>query len=137
MSLQFIKYIFKQKLRGNTQTAINSFHKHTIKIHTFRNISNLVHNKKIENQKQLYTILRDALQKKNLLNRFKKGMIIKKILDKQDKKVLEKYFNLMKKKQNKWMIDSFRRFVIRSNVKASMAVSLWRLRIYENSIIEG
>jgi hypothetical protein len=57
-------------------------------------------------------------------------MIVKKILDKNDKKVLLKYFLLLKKKENPWLVNSFHKFIIRSDIKSSMAVSLWRLKNY-------
>ena len=60
-------------------------------------------------------------------------MKIKKILDKQDRKLLQKTLNLLKKKENIWMANSIKRFVVRSNIKSSMAVSLWRIKNFHNS----
>ena len=60
-------------------------------------------------------------------------MVVKKILDKQDNKALKRIFDLMKKKENKWVIDSIKRFVVRSNLKSSMAVSLWRFKSFQLS----
>lgn len=57
-------------------------------------------------------------------------MAVKKILDKQDTKALKRIFNLLKKKENKWLLESIKRFVIRSNIKSSQAVSLWRLKAF-------
>lgn len=57
-------------------------------------------------------------------------MAVKKILDKADTKALKRIFNLLKKKENKWLLESIKRFVIRSSIKSSQAVSLWRLKAF-------
>ncbi len=50
-------------------------------------------NKKIiSHEKQFYQIIQDYIEKKKFLNRFKKGLAIKKILDKQEKNTLVRYF---------------------------------------------
>lgn len=75
--------------------------------------------------------MKDVLNRQVMLNRFKKGMVVKKILDKQDMKAVAKMFERMRKKENKWIAGSIQRFALRTNIKASLAVSLWRLRNFE------
>jgi hypothetical protein len=130
ISLNLMVYMFEQRLAKNKQAIIACFNRNARKIHSLNYLSAIIKTKSTQNQRHFYRILADDLEKKKLLNRFKKGMIIKKILDREDKKVLAKYFEELKKKENKWMTDSIRKFVIRSNIKTSMAVSFWRFRNY-------
>ena len=49
-------------------------------------------NKLLSNERVLYQVMKDVLNRQVMLNRFKKGMVVKKILDKQDMKAVAKMF---------------------------------------------
>ena len=85
-------------------------------------------NKEKSNLSSIFNSDREAKDRELLLTRFMKGMKIKKILDSQDKKLLRKTMEKLKKKENKWIVESMKRFIVRSHIKSSMAVSLWRFR---------
>ena len=58
-------------------------------------------------------------------------MAVKKIFDKQDKKLLKNYLIRMKKKENPWVARSIRMFATHSSIKSSPAVSLWRMKAFQ------
>ena len=88
----------------------------------------MLSNKEKHNLASIFNSDREAKDRELLLTRFMRGMKIKKILDAQDKKLLSQTLEKLKKKENKWIGESMKRFVVRSHIKSSMAVSLWRLR---------
>lgn len=53
--------------------------------------------------KELFTILANVRNNEQLLIRFRKGTKVKKILDKQDKKLIGVYFERLRKKHNPWI----------------------------------
>lgn len=65
-----------------------------------------------------------------LLLRFKRGLAIQKVLEKQDKQLLKEYLNRMRKKENKWMELAIQKFATRASIRSSPAISLWRLKAY-------
>ena len=67
------------------------------KMHVIRNISNMIVNKEAENQREFYRIIQKVKNREKLLMSFRKGMVIKKILDKQDKKLMKMMLERMRK----------------------------------------
>lgn len=128
LALRYLLKIQDQKLFLGKEKAIESFKKVAQKAHSLRNISMLVGHKQQQNYKEFYNILRKVKNREALLSSFRKGMVLKKILDSQDKKLLKAYFERMKKKQNVWAKKSFERFLLRCNIKSSMAVSMYRFK---------
>lgn len=65
-----------------------------------------------------------------LLMRFKRGLAIQKIIEKQDKQLLKTYLQRMRKRENKWMELAIQKFATRASIRSSPAISLWRLKTY-------
>ena len=66
----------------------------------------------------------------NLLLRFKRGLALQKIIEKQDKQLRSKYLNKMRKRENKWMELAIQKFATRASIRSSPAVGLWRLKTF-------
>lgn len=131
IGLKFMAYAQQQVMKAKTSNVIRSFKKTSDKAHALRSITTMLLNKERLNMEQLFRIGKDSIEKSLLLSRFMKGMKVKKILDKQDRKIMGMTLAKLKKKENRWIAESVKRFVLRSHIKSSMAVSLWRLRNME------
>lgn len=87
--------------------------------------------KKLSNEEEFFKIGKKVLENQLLLSRFQKGMAIKKIIEKQDKKLMRKTLDQLKKKENPWLIKSIRMFATHSSIKSSTMVSLWRMKAFK------
>ncbi len=66
----------------------------------------------------------------HLLQKFKKGTAVKNILQKQNKKLLQGYFDKLKKKENIWIDESIKKFATRASIRSSLSISLWRFKTF-------
>ena len=92
MSLNMISLMQAQKTQQKKQGAIKSFKRFTQKMKSSKKIYSFLLNKLLSNERVLYQVMKDGLNRQVMLNRFKKGMVVKKILDKQDMKAVAKMF---------------------------------------------
>ena len=73
-------------------SVINNFKTLSTKTRYVKFISNFLLSKYLQQTGELFKISHSVLENQILLGRFRKGIKLKKILDKQDKKLAKKYF---------------------------------------------
>lgn len=130
LSLLLISSEINRKHHENKVRVIQSFQKRRIKCICLNKISETITRKIQDLERIFFHIDQNDVKIVQLLQLFKKGSAIKNILQKQDKKILKIYFEKMKKKENRWIDESIRKFATRSSIRSSVAISLWRLKTY-------
>jgi hypothetical protein len=88
----------KKKDHRLTTKMLNIFRKNIQKTVSSNKIYEIIDKKLLQRKKMLFNVSKNDMKMVNLLQRFKKGSAIKIIIDKQDKKLLQEYFNRLKKK---------------------------------------